>query len=253
MVAVVVVDGDAGVLFFFLFLQLCLHAAEQARGAVCLFAQHGLGAGRQAVVQGVAQVAGRVLLHVARHGVEHGLHQGQGRRVVGVVRVRQACGDGLHQQVGLVLGVAAGRGAQAHQGREAARFVDGVFYVAGVVAMLQAFGVDEAVTVPAVVVGAGGFCGVRAFHLLLQAPAQGVVGVAAVVAQLLGVALDLAVAHGDELVCSVVVQLLLAVVCMHLRDAVAAGVVAPDAVFGEADAVVFPALHGALPLACEVA
>ena len=104
MVAVVVVDGDAGVLFFFLFLQLCLHAAEQARGAVCLFAQHGLGAGRQAVVQGVAQVAGRVLLHVARHGVEHGLHQGQGRRVVGVVRVRQACGDGLHQQVGLVLG-----------------------------------------------------------------------------------------------------------------------------------------------------
>jgi len=43
------------------------------------------------------------------------------------------------------------------------------------------------------------------------------------------------------------------VVCMHLRNAVAAGVVAPDAVFGEADAVVFPALHGALPLACEVA
>src|SRR2546427_8262911 len=42
-------------------------------------------------------------------------------------------------------------------------------------------------------------------------------------------------------------------VCLHLRDAVAAGVVAPDAVFGEAYAVVFPALHGALPLACKVA
>src|SRR5258708_32041785 len=41
-------------------------------------------------------------------------------------------------------------------------------------------------------------------------------------------------------------------VCLHLRDAVAAGVVAPDAVFGEAYAVVFPALHGALPLACKV-
>src|SRR5256885_14365596 len=65
--------------------------------------------------------------------------------------------------------------------------------------------------------------------------------------------LDLAAAHRYELVGSVVVQLLLAVVCLHLRDAVAAGVVAPDAVFGEADAVVFPALHGALPLACKVA
>ena len=151
-VAVVVVDGDAGVLFFFLVLQLGLHAAEHAGGALGLFAQHGLGAGRQAVLQGVAQVAGGVLLHVARHGAEHGLHQGQGWRVVGVVRVGQACGDGLHQQVRLVLGVAAGRGAQAHQGCEAARFVDGVFYVARVIAMLQAFGVDEAVAVPAVVV-----------------------------------------------------------------------------------------------------
>src|SRR2546427_6904639 len=46
-------------------------------------------------------------------------------RVIGVVLVGQACGDGLHQQVGLVLGVAAGRSAQAHQGREAAGFVDG--------------------------------------------------------------------------------------------------------------------------------
>src|SRR5256885_3073792 len=118
--------------------------------------------------------------------------------------------------------------------------------------MLLAFGVDEAVSVPAVVVGAGGVA-VCAFHLLLEPAAQGVVGVAAVVAQLLGVALDLAAAHRYELVGSVVVQLLLAVVCLHLRDAVAAGVVAPDAVFGEADAVVFPALHGALPLACKVA
>ena len=252
-VAVVVVDGDAGVLFFFLFLQLGLHAAEQACSAVCLFAQHGLGTGWQAVLQGVAQVVGSVLLHVARHGAEHGLHEGQGRRVVGVVRVGQACGDGLHQQVGLVLGVAAGRSAQAHQGREAAGFVDGVLYVAGVVAALQAFGVDEAVSVPAVVVGACGQFGVCAFHLLLEPAAQGVVGVAAVVAQLLGVALDLAAAHRYELVGSVVVQLLLAVVCLHLRDAVAAGVVAPDAVLSEADAVVFPALHGALPLACKVA
>ena len=115
-VAVVVVDGDAGLLFFFLFLQLGLHAAEQAGGALGLFAQHGLGTGRQAVLQGVAQVAGRVLLHVPRHGAEHGLHEGQGRRVVGVVLVGQACGDGLHQQVGLVWGIAADRGAQAHQG-----------------------------------------------------------------------------------------------------------------------------------------
>src|SRR5256885_7291266 len=59
------------------------------------------------------------------------------------------------------------------------------------------------------------------------------------------------VCSSDLLVGSVVVQLLLAVVCLHLRDAVAAGVVAPDAVFGEAYAVVFPALHGALPLACR--
>lgn len=125
--------------------------------------------------------------------------------------------------------------------------------MARVIAALQALGVDEAVAVPAVVVGADGQFGVCALHLLLEPAAQGVVGVAAVVAQLLGVALDLAAAHGDELVCSVVVQLLLAVVCMHLRDAVAAGVVAPDAVFAEADAVVFPALHGALPLACKVA
>src|SRR5256885_15137219 len=88
--------------------------------------------------------------------------------------------------------------------------------------MLLAFGVDEAVSVPAVVVGAGGVA-VCAFHLLLEPAAQGVVGVAAVVAQLLGVALDLAAAHRYELVGSVVVQLLLAVVCLHLRDAVAAG------------------------------
>ena len=37
-VAVVVVDGDASVLFFFLFVQLGLHAAEQAGGALGLFA-----------------------------------------------------------------------------------------------------------------------------------------------------------------------------------------------------------------------
>ena len=141
------VNRDALLPLFFLLLQLGLHAAQQAGGALGLFAQHGLGAGRQAVVQGVAQVVGSVLLHVARHGAEHGLHEGQGRRVVGVVLVGQACGDGLHQQVGLVLGVAAGRGAQAHQGGEAARFVDGVLYVAGVIAALQAFGVDEAVSV----------------------------------------------------------------------------------------------------------
>ncbi|OBY82543.1 hypothetical protein ACM14_25895, partial [Delftia sp. JD2] len=103
-VAVVVVNRDALLPLFFLLLQLGLHAGEQARGAFGLFAQHGLGTGWQAVVQGVAQVAGGVLLHVARHGVEHGLHEGQGRRVVGVVRVGQACGDGLHQQVRLVLG-----------------------------------------------------------------------------------------------------------------------------------------------------
>ena len=150
----VVVDGDAGLLFFFLFLQLGLHAVEQACSAVCLFAQHGLGTGRQAVLQGVAQVAGSVLLHVPRHGVEHGLHEGQGRRVVGVVLVGQACGDGLHQQVRRALRVAVGRGAQAYQGREAARFVDGVFYVARVTAVLQTFRADEAVAVPAVVMGA---------------------------------------------------------------------------------------------------
>jgi len=95
-----VVDGDAGVLFFFLVLQLGLHAAEQARGALGLFAQDRLGTGRQAVVQGVAQMAGGVLLHVARHGAEHGLHECQGRRVAGVILVGQACADGLHQQVG---------------------------------------------------------------------------------------------------------------------------------------------------------
>ena len=110
------------------------------------------------MLQGVAQVAGSVLQHVTRHGAEHALHQGQGRRVVGVVLVGQACGDGLHQQVRLVLGVAAGRGAQAHQGGEAAPFVDGVLYVAGVAVVLQVFCVD----------------------LLLGATTQGVVVVAAV-------------------------------------------------------------------------
>jgi hypothetical protein len=73
-----------------------------------------------------------------------------------------------------------------------------------------------------------------------------------VLAQLLGVALDLAAAHGNELVGSVVVQLLLAVVRMHLRDAVAAGVIAPDTVCEEADAVVFPVLYRPAPLAHEV-
>ena len=68
--------------------------------------------------------------------------------------------------------------------------------------------------------------------LLLEPAAQGVVGVAAVVAQLLCVALDLAAAHGDESVGSVVVQLLLAVVCLG-RGAIAVVVVraAPEAVY----------------------
>ncbi|MBB1649239.1 hypothetical protein A9976_06995 [Delftia sp. UME58] len=81
-------------------------------------------------------------------------HEGQGWRVVGVFLVGQACSDGLYQQVGPALGIAVGRGAQAYQGREAARFVDGVFYVARVTAVLQTFRADEAVAVPAVVMGA---------------------------------------------------------------------------------------------------
>ena len=57
----VVVDGDAGVLFFFLCLQLGLHAAEQACGGRGLFAQHGLGAGQQAVLHGCVVDIGRRL------------------------------------------------------------------------------------------------------------------------------------------------------------------------------------------------
>jgi hypothetical protein len=48
---------------------------EHACGALGLFAQHGLGAGRQAVLKGVAQVPGSLLLHVARHGAEHRFHE----------------------------------------------------------------------------------------------------------------------------------------------------------------------------------
>ncbi len=56
MVAVVEVDSDVGALFSLLFLELGLHAAEQVSGAVGLFAQQGLGTGRQAVVHGVVDV-----------------------------------------------------------------------------------------------------------------------------------------------------------------------------------------------------
>src|SRR5256885_10812130 len=82
-------------------------------------------------------------------------------RVIGDVLVGQACGDGLHQQVGLVLGVAAGRSAQAHQGREAAGFVDGVFYVAGGGAQLLAVGGGGAGSLPTPVSGGGGGCALR--------------------------------------------------------------------------------------------
>lgn len=56
MVAVVVVDGDAGVLFFFLFLQLYLHAVEQACSP-----SMALGAGQQAVVHWCAADVGQRL------------------------------------------------------------------------------------------------------------------------------------------------------------------------------------------------
>lgn len=100
------------------------------------------------MLQGVAQVAGGVLLHVARHGAEHASHEGQSLGVAGVVwsgrPAAMACPTGGARF--------AGRRWQAHQGCEAARLVDGVFYVARLAPVLQAFGVDEAVAVPAAIV-----------------------------------------------------------------------------------------------------
>jgi hypothetical protein len=72
--------------------------------------------------------------------------------VAGVILVGQTSGDGLYQQVRAVLRMAAGRGAQAHQGREAARLVDRVLQVTVVVSFIFDFCFDEEFSVTAVLV-----------------------------------------------------------------------------------------------------